>query len=726
MDLEAAEKLYVKEFAEVLFFSENNLILKGRIQKISYGTSYESTVSGFGMEALLLEKELIKSSDKRVQYTNTSAQTVANEILSSGTDGSAPWIIQPTTTGLFDTDYGNISIRYEYGNRLNSIAKLAEAIDYEWRVTQNDDFIDSFDLAPLLPDATSATVSQETFAITGASANCSQTSKNTDITNLANKIDALGYGDGVNQRHTSTYNASETYSTLASDITAASTTITLADASAFPSSGEIRIAEERITYSGKSSNDLTGCTRGTSSTTALVHKKNVYTEKYIAIDSAESGSSIGTNGLMDYTVIERDILDVSTLELIASRKLLERMNPIVRIGVIPNEPLETAGSRKIGDFITITDAESDISDDYRIVGMTYVSYYGDLSLELEASNKTLTFIEQMQKQREANENLSKYMQGSTNIYAINEAENCDATHYLNMRFYLPAEAISINKINVNFKMKDYRAYNSTNANESVHTHSVPSLVVSGDTSTSNWTYDNYALFHLSLNAARDSSGNMEWYQSTKSIGTAAPSVQSGGTWQQHVWLGSYWKNNDAGGTGTDKTLGFGTSAGGVEIYSTAQTVTAGSGYFITYNDSSNRSGNTIYFTVKDTSSGGNGADGPDTMDLFWHTYSSHTHAVSGQTTTANTSGAGSAHTHGITYGITEETLTSPSMDLYVGEDGGSMTQFNGSYTTDQTNLDITSLVSAVGAGKWINVQFRPSKKMRIEASTYVQIFIESK
>ena len=649
-DIQTSEKVYVKEFAEILFLSETNLILKGRIQKMNYETAFGAVAVGFGMEAKLLDKELIKSGDKRVQYTNESAQTVANEILSSNTDGVSPWIITPNTTGLFDTDYGNISIRYEYGNRINSIAKLTEAIDYEWRVSQGDDYSDDFfDLAPLLPSSTRATVSQETFEITGASANCYLTKKEKDITNLANKIDALGYGDGINQKHTSTYNASETYSTLSSDITDVSTTISLADASSFPASGEIRIMEERITYSGKSVNDLTGCTRGTSSTTALPHKKNIYVEKYVAISSAEAGSSIGTNGLMDYTITERDILNLETLELVASRKLLERMDPIIRIIIEPNEPLETAGSREIGDLITITDAESDISADYRIVGMTYVSNYGDLSLEIEASNKSLTFIEQMQKQRESNENLSKYMQGSTNIYAISEAENCDSTHYLNLRFFIPNEAVAINKVLLNFKLKDYRAYITTTSAGSSHTHNLTisdsgshTHSVTGDTTTNESSHDHW------------------------------------------------------GGISGD-----GSGGNNVNVPSTDGGLLQG-----------------------DTPASFNSFDVNDATD-------SHNHSVSGQTAqsdshshTGQATDSESAHTHGQNYGINETTLVTPSVDLYTGEDGGSMTSKD-TYTTDQTEINLTEEASAVGAGKWVNLQFRPNKNMRIEANAYVQIFIES-
>ena len=66
--------------------------------------------------------------------------------------------------------------------------------------------------------------------------------------------------------------------TLNGGIVAADTTITLTDASSFPTSGTVLIGDfssgnyastsELVTYSGKAGNDLTGCTRSTNGTTA--------------------------------------------------------------------------------------------------------------------------------------------------------------------------------------------------------------------------------------------------------------------------------------------------------------------------------------------------------------------------------------------------------------------------------------------------------------------------
>ena len=67
----------------------------------------------------------------------------------------------------------------------------------------------------------------------------------------------------------------DTQTTLDGAITNDATTISLTDASSFPASGHVRIGEEYIAYSGKSSNDLTGCTRAAFATAAVQHEDDV-------------------------------------------------------------------------------------------------------------------------------------------------------------------------------------------------------------------------------------------------------------------------------------------------------------------------------------------------------------------------------------------------------------------------------------------------------------------
>ena len=63
----------------------------------------------------------------------------------------------------------------------------------------------------------------------------------------------------------------DTFNSLDGAINDSVSTITLHDASSFPSSGTIQIDDELIDYTGKSSNDLTGATRGVDGTTAASH-----------------------------------------------------------------------------------------------------------------------------------------------------------------------------------------------------------------------------------------------------------------------------------------------------------------------------------------------------------------------------------------------------------------------------------------------------------------------
>ncbi len=59
--------------------------------------------------------------------------------------------------------------------------------------------------------------------------------------------------------------------TLNETLTNSDTTISITDASSFSASGTIRIDNEFIDYSGVSTNDLTGCTRGVDGTPAAAH-----------------------------------------------------------------------------------------------------------------------------------------------------------------------------------------------------------------------------------------------------------------------------------------------------------------------------------------------------------------------------------------------------------------------------------------------------------------------
>ncbi len=89
-------------------------------------------------------------------------------------------------------------------------------------------------------------------------------------------------------------------STLSSGINASVTSLTLASASSFASSGTVQIGTELITYTGNSGNTLSGLTRGASGTTAAIHSSGATVtdaSNYFAWNSAASGDIVTAPGL---------------------------------------------------------------------------------------------------------------------------------------------------------------------------------------------------------------------------------------------------------------------------------------------------------------------------------------------------------------------------------------------------------------------------------------------
>ena len=90
--------------------------------------------------------------------------------------------------------------------------------------------------------------------------------------------------------------------TLNGDINDSVTTITLTSSTGFSAAGTVRIGDELITYTGKSSNDLTGCTRGTNSTTAASHSSG----------AAVREATVTRYNTTDFTTNTFEILTIAT------------------------------------------------------------------------------------------------------------------------------------------------------------------------------------------------------------------------------------------------------------------------------------------------------------------------------------------------------------------------------------------------------------------------------
>jgi hypothetical protein len=119
-------------------------------------------------------------------------------------------------------------------------------------------------------DANTYTITVDTAASAGASGGGASVTADYEI-RVGSDILFIGQGFGAGSYSGQIAGEPSTTMNDPSGISDSDTSIILTDASSFPSSGTVLIEQELITYSGISTNTLTGCTRGTNGTTAASH-----------------------------------------------------------------------------------------------------------------------------------------------------------------------------------------------------------------------------------------------------------------------------------------------------------------------------------------------------------------------------------------------------------------------------------------------------------------------
>jgi len=308
---------------------------------------------------------------------------------------------------------------------------------------------------------------------------------------------------------------------------------------------------------------------------------------------------------------------------------------------------------------------------YRLIAAEFDD--AEFTMRLTLGNAADDFLRDVSELQKNLDIASMYGLGNTIPIFVQSYENCDPTHPLHLRFFLPPELKAINHTYLNFKIEQYRAYTKVTQTGSAHTHQI-----TGKTSGYSGSHS-HGFGSGETTQAQDD----EWYSYGYLVGSS--------TIKDLVEYSHTHTVDEAPGESD-------TPSGGLIDGARVITAMGPYGQYSLMSHSHKLQGATT------------------------QTETSHSHTISGIATDSE-----SAHTHEMTYEIKEATETSPSITVKVGEDGGSLTEISGSpFTTDQTKRDITDLVRAVGVDKWIDIEFTPNQIRRIEANLYGQGFIESK
>ena len=206
-----------------------------------------------------------------------------------------------TLTSAFSTTNGSTAVTITFSSAHNINKGDIILLDNFSSITNSNfvaaDFNDNKFQVTTIPTSTTLTVTMDSAESgSGASASGGIRVKHYYPVGVALEVASTGWGLGS----WGGIEAGVFTSTLSSSINTSVTTLTMASASSFPSSGTVIIANELITYTGVSGNTLTGLTRGANGTTAASHSSGATVQDasgYAGWNTAVSGVVVTAPGL---------------------------------------------------------------------------------------------------------------------------------------------------------------------------------------------------------------------------------------------------------------------------------------------------------------------------------------------------------------------------------------------------------------------------------------------
>ena len=208
-----------------------------------------------------------------------------------------------TLSNAFTTTNGSTSVTITFSSPHNIAAGDIVYLDNFTAITNSNysasDFDDKKFMVTTVPTPSTITITMPS-AETGSGATTSGGIRVQHYYPVGPATQLPGYGWSLGQYGGTV--SGEATTTLSAGINAVTTTIALTDASQFPSSGTnyVQIGTEEISYTGISTNNLTGVTRGVRNTTAASHSGGdtvTNTSDYVGWGEAASGDYVIDPGL---------------------------------------------------------------------------------------------------------------------------------------------------------------------------------------------------------------------------------------------------------------------------------------------------------------------------------------------------------------------------------------------------------------------------------------------
>mgnify|MGYP002620011198 CR=1 FL=1 len=345
---------------------------------------------------------------------------------------------------------------------------------------------------------------------------------------------------------------------------------------------------------------------------------------------------------------------------------------------------------RTGSHVIVKDEELGIDITARVVNVRKPDITGAPGdVEIEIANRPLDIagsIAELADRQRINE---VYAQGATNFDSHDFADNCDPDHPAVLRFWIPQEAVRINKVMLSYECQPFRAYERAIESAPATTSGPSSITTTGPSSIT-----------TTGPSSRTTSGPSS--RTTTAAGGGLVDTSTG----DEIWRLDF----DFGAPEATEMTGLHNHG----IPDGTQLATVGGGA-VTWSASGQHRhgivGHRHEFTLPDHVHGMDHTHQMEHTHDMPHTHGmDHTHQIP-------------SHTHGIEFGIYEgPTPTAVTVTV----DGNAVTGLG----TSAQEIDIIPYLAKDGSGKiqrgrWAEIKIAPNSLGRVVASVVEQIFISS-
>ena len=172
--------------------------------------------------------------------------------------------------------------------------------------------------------------------------------------------------------------------------------------------------------------------------------------------------NISSYGVKASVLVDRRYENAESLKAYAQAMLDKLCQPYVAYDVTTIDMSRTSTTAKPylpGDNVLVRDLEDGINVIMPIVSVKKSDVTGNpFEVDLEVANESRDIAGTISDLAERSRIADTYSQGATNLQQIAYADNADASHGLELSFYIPAEMARINKLLLRYNLEAFRAY----------------------------------------------------------------------------------------------------------------------------------------------------------------------------------------------------------------------------------------------------------------------------